>query len=378
MRDKKGKNSVACMLSILAVALVLCGCGAREKENLTVNGKIRVEVEPVVRGDISETIKLTGEVAPFSTVILTSKVPGRLERLAIKNKDGIYEAVAEGVRVRKGQQLAVVDLATYTAHTRQAEAAVASAKAQFEDAMREEKRMTSLFKEGVVTEQMRDKSVTARARSEAALKQAEAALDLARINLDEATPESPIDGIVVAKHMDEGNIVSPGMPIVTIQDMSKMKVIFSLPERYLPRVVSGKTRVKISSDALEGEPINGVVSTVYPSVDRATRTTKIEILVNNSDKRLRPGMFARVTLEYERTGNIPVVPEAALLRQGEKVFAFVVEGSKTFRRPVKLGLTQKDRHEVKEGLQEGDLVVVRGQHTLSDGDEIEITRENAE
>ena len=273
------------IISITALALVLIGCGTRESMSPALEKKYRVNVYRVVLDDLSETLNLTGEVMPLSSVILTSKVPGRLEKLAATNEQGVYVPVTEGTHIHKGQQLAVIDYATYSARAQQAEAVLASAKAQFEHSAREEKRMTALFKEGASTEQTRDKSITARSQCEAVLKQAEASLKLARIDLDEATPDSPINGVVVSKFIDEGNIVAPGMAILTIQDISRVKVIFSVPERYINRVIPGKTRVKISSDAFADTSINSLVTRAYPAIDRATRTAKAEVLVDNNDRR---------------------------------------------------------------------------------------------
>ena len=364
------KNPIISLTICIAAVLVMCGCGADKGKDLTSMKKKRVNVQPVVLCDLSEKLNLTGEVMPFASVTLTSKVPGRLEHLAITNEHGKYIPITEGTHIKKGQQLAVIDYSTYMAKEQRAEAAKVSAKAQFDDALREEKRMTALFDEGASTERARDQSITARARCEAALKQAEASLELARIDLDEATPDSFINGIVVAKFIDEGNIVAPGTAILTIQDISRVKAVFSVAERYLSRIIPGTTRVDIASDAVNGGPFTAVVSKVYPSVDPATRTGTAEILLDNADGRLRTGIFVKLLVEMDKAENAPIIPLSAVIRQGQETFVFVVEASTAHRRSVQLGLTEKERVQVKEGLREGELLVVQGQRDLQDGDEV--------
>jgi RND family efflux transporter MFP subunit len=357
------------------ILLACAGCKDSTKKNVTKAPNVPVvEVQKIPSGTITHKIKLTGEVHPSATVILTPKVSGRLERLSIKVDDNKYEPVVEGTHVREGQQIAVIDEATYTAQKQQAESALSAAKVRYEDAEREARRITALFNAGAVTEQIRDKALTTRALCEVELQQAEIALKLATINYNESRPVAPIDGIVTKKHIDEGNIVTPATPIVTIENLTVVKVLASIPERYIPYIIPGKTRVEIASDVLAGNVLSNVVSKIYPSVDRATRTGTLEILVDNRDYRLRSGNFVTLQVELSKVENVPVIPISAIIRQGEQNLVFVVEGTKAKQRTVQLGLREGELCEVKEGVKKDELLVIQGQRDLRDGDTVSVFR----
>ena len=179
-------------------------------------------------------------------------------------------------------------------------------------------------------------------------------------------------GIVSKKYVDEGNMVGTTTPLVRIVQIDAVEITGGVSERHLAALVSGKTAARITVDAYPGEKFDGVVSKVFPEVDPQTRTAEVQIRTANPDHRLKPGMFARIRLRLRRRENVPIVPDAALLHHGEEVCAYVVNGSKARRRVLRLGLAEGERHEVLEGLRPGDLVVIRGQHMLQDGDNVEL------
>lgn len=367
------KYTTTTYLFFITTIVVFPGCqGRTEKSNIKPVDVRTVEVQKVPVHTVVHKIKLTGEVLPRATVIFTPKVSGRLERLAIKIADDKYKPIVEGTHLYKGQQIAIIDKDTYTAQKQQAELALTAAKVRYEEAEREAKRVMALFSNGAVTEQMRDKTLTARTLCEVEVQQAETALKLATINYNESMPVSPIDGVVTKKHVDEGNIITPATPIVTIEDMSVVKVIASVPERYLAYIVPGKTRVEITSEVLGENILFNVVSNVYPAVDRTTRTATVEILVNNPDYCLRSGNFVTLQMEIGRAENVPVIPISAVIKQGEQNIVFVVEGTKAHQRMVQLGLREGEVCEVKDGVRKDELIVIQGQRDLRDGDMLNI------
>lgn len=179
-------------------------------------------------------------------------------------------------------------------------------------------------------------------------------------------------GIVSKKYVDEGNMVGPTTPLVRIVQIDAVEITGGVSERHLAALVSGKTAARITVDAYPGEKFDGVVSKVFPEVDPQTRTVEVQIRTPNPGHRLKPGMFARLRLALWRRENVPIVPDAALLHRGEEICVYVVNGSKAHRRVLRLGLSEGERHEVLEGLRPGDMVVIRGQHMLQDGDNVEL------
>ncbi|MCX7591720.1 MAG: efflux RND transporter periplasmic adaptor subunit [Kiritimatiellae bacterium] len=332
--------------------------------------KPTVTVSLVETGDVTQVVSLTGDIRAWATVVLGSKVPGRLERLGIVTSEDTITPVTEGTLVRRGAIVAQVDRAVYEARLRQAEAAAAMAEAQYQDAVREEKRALALFQDGSLTEQARDKAITARMVAEAAQSQARAAVTLARIEFEESSVKSPLDGIVSRRHLDEGNLVSVGTPILTIEDTSRVKVLFAVPERYLPSIIPGTTGVRVSSDTLDHTWVEAVVVKVFPTVDPISRTGMAEAHLDNPDGRFRPGSFVRVLLNLSTVRNTPVIPYSAITWQGQDAFVFVVQNGKAHYRPIRVGIREGEKCQVLDGLRPGESLVVEGFRLLRDGDEV--------
>jgi len=254
------------------------------------------------------------------------------------------------------------------------QAALEAGKVGLADADREKSRMVKLFEAGSATEQARDKAVSAAEMAAAQLKQAEAALAAIKITVDKATIESPVDGLIAKKYVDEGNMVGPGAPLVRIVQIETLKVVGGISERYLPRLVAGRTPVQIAADAYPQDEFEGVVYRVGVAVDPVTRTGEVEIRVPNQDGRLKPGMFARMTIVISQKECL-VVPDSALIREYDNEYVFVAGGGKAHRRQLKLGLSQGQLYEVLEGLSEGDVIITHGQTQLKDEQAVEIVQE---
>lgn len=209
----------------------------------------------------------------------------------------------------------------------------------------------------------------------AKIEPAKAALELARINLEESTIKAPIAGVVAIKHLDEGNMVSPTTPIVTMVQVDTVKVVVGVAERDLPFIKEGVTSAKVSVDAYPDTAFRGTVQRISPIVDERTRTVEVEVHVPNPDRRLKPGMFARVELLLREKKGVPAIPEHAVTWVDEKPYVTVVNDSKAHRVPVKLGLTEGPIVELLEGPPPGALIVTRGHEGLGDGEPIQATEE---
>ncbi|MBM4040957.1 MAG: efflux RND transporter periplasmic adaptor subunit [Planctomycetes bacterium] len=206
---------------------------------------------------------------------------------------------------------------------------------------------------------------------------AKAALELANINLKESTIEAPIAGVVALKHLDEGNMVSPGIAIVTLMDVGTVKVVVGVAERDLALLKAGATKAKVSVDAYPDESFEGTVQKISPVVDERTRTVEVEIHVPNGHRRLRPGMFVRVELVLLEKKGVPVLPDHAVTWVEDEPWVTLVNAGKAVPRVVKLGLSEGPVVEVTEGAKPGDLVIVRGQQGLNQGDPVVVAEEGA-
>lgn len=335
---------------------------------------VPVEVEVVGTGSIEETIELTGWIQAKTVVDVASKVAGRVESLHVASDAGESVAVEEGLAVKKGQQLAVIDHDAYLAQVTVADASVKAREVELADAEREKKRMLALYESGSATEQNRDKAITAADLAAASLNLARANLELAQINLRESTIISPIDGIVTAKHIDQGSLITMGQRIVTVADMKTVKVIVPVAEKYGVRVAA-ETHTRITVDTFEDKQFEAKVYSVHPALDEHTHTMQVEIRLKNDELLLKPGMFARVTLITKRREDVVVVARDVIL--GGKIgkhYVYVVQDGIAYKRFVQVGITEAARYEITDGLKAGETLVVNGMNYLEDGAEVEVVR----
>ena len=338
---------------------------------------VTVSVEKVHRGDIRNVVSVTGEVRPLTSVDVVPKIPGRLELL--RSPDG--KQIEEGVMVEKGKVAAVIEHAQLDAAVRSARAALEvarvaheAAKVNLTDSKREKERWINLRKEGSGTQQQLDQVMTAFERAQVQVKQtqaqiaqAEAALEQARIQLDESTVEAPISGVVSRKYVDEGAFVGPSMPLFKIIDIRDVEITGGVPDRYYPKLVTGKTAAEVEVDAYPDHVFTGVVTRIRPELDQATRTVAVTIRVPNPTLQLKPGMYARISLIIDEQKNALLVPDDALLNVGGKDIVYILDGDSLLMRQVEIGLEEGSLNEIVTGLREGDVVVVKAQQTLRQG-----------
>jgi RND family efflux transporter MFP subunit len=367
---------------IAALALVFLtfwfGFMRKSTESLEEEKKVPVEVEAVSADSIEETIEQTGWIKANTIVNVASKVPGRVESLHVLSDVGGLIPVEEGVSVKKGQQLAVIDHDVYLAQLAAAEAGVKAREVELADAEREKNRIVALYKGGSATEQSKDKAVTAAELAATGLSLAKANLELAQVNLRESTITSPIDGIVTAKHIDEGNLIRSGDRIVTIADMKTVKMVVAVTEKYAAEIAVG-IPTKIGVDTFRDREFDAKVYSVHPALDDQTHTVQVEIRLKNDELLLKPGMFARVTLITKRKDNVVVIPRDVILGgKIDKHYVYVVEEASphkvAHKRLVEIGIRQADRYEIADGLKVGETLVVNGMNYLADGMSVEVVR----
>jgi HlyD family secretion protein len=185
------------------------------------------------------------------------------------------------------------------------------------------------------------------------------------LKFEKAPVESPLNGIVGRVYVDIGENVTVQTPVALVVNMDKVKIDLDIPEKYLPRVSKG-LQAKINVDAYPQEEFFGLVTKISPVVDLATRSAPIEIVVDNLKHRLKSGMFAKVRLILQEYENIPVIIKEAIMGKEPDLYVYVVENNKAVTKKISLGIRQGAYFEVRQGLKEGDLVVIMGQQRLRD------------
>ena len=183
---------------------------------------------------------------------------------------------------------------------------------------------------------------------------------------EKAPIESPLTGIIGRVYVDKGTSVTPQTAVAMVVDIDRVKVHLNVPEKYIPQLALGqKARVRV--DAYPGEIFTGVVARISPVVETETRTAPVEIGIDNAGHRLKPGMFASISLVLEEKKDVPVIMKEAIVGREPSAYVFVVNGGTAHSRDVKLGIRDGEWYEVREGLKAGDLVAIMGQQRLRDG-----------
>jgi len=198
--------------------------------------------------------------------------------------------------------------------------------------------------------------------------------------LENTVLRSPITGVVTARNYDKGDMYTMGQPLFTVQEITPVKLLVGISESDYTRVKKGD-KVSITADALPGETFEGTIERLYPIIDAATHTFTIEVKVANKNRRLRPGMYAKVTVNFGSNNSV-VIPDRALVRQqgsGDK-FVYVYDPETRIVSFVKVTVgTRFDRSaEILEGLSDDAFVVTEGQLRIKDGVEVEATTESDE
>ncbi len=186
---------------------------------------------------------------------------------------------------------------------------------------------------------------------------------------------SPISGIITARNYDEGDMYAMAQPLFVVQDITPVKMLINISESNYSKVKKGM-EVELAADAFPNETFKGKVNLVYPTIDPRSHTFPVEIIVDNKDEKLRPGMFTRVTINYGDNYRV-VVPDNAVLKQvgADDKYVYVLNDDNTVTYTVvKLGSRMGDRYEIISGLNDGDVVVTSGQTRLKNNIEVEVVK----
>ncbi|HBJ10106.1 MAG TPA: efflux transporter periplasmic adaptor subunit [Coprobacter fastidiosus] len=337
------RNKKFCIMS-LAASVVMFSCTSEKKQ------EVKVDEKPLVRLETVKTQEVE-QIQEFTATVEANVVNNIVPSMSLRINDILVEV---GDHVRKGQVLAQMDKTN-----------LLQSQTQLENIQLEYDRAFELYKVGGASKQSLDAQKTQ--------------LDVAKTayeNLKENTRlVSPINGIVTARNYDSGDMIG-GEPVVTIEQMSPVKLLVNVSESFYTRVRKGMD-VNVKVEVYGDEIFHGKVSLIYPTVDPQTRTFPVEIKLPNKDLKVRPGMFARVTMNFG-TQNHVVAPDLSIIKQagsGDR-YIYVYKDGKVSYNKVLLGRRMDDKYEIISGVSDGDQVVVAGQSRLTNGAEVSV--ENAE
>ncbi|GAB3729999.1 efflux RND transporter periplasmic adaptor subunit [Luteimonas pelagia] len=326
--------------SLLAASLAACSDDAAEGGAAAAGGppggmQLPVEAVTLEPESLSAGLQTVGSLRADESVVVRPEVAGRIVRIHF----------AEGGRVSAGQPLFSLDSDV-------ARAALAEAQANLANSNAAAARAEQLIGEKLIARADYDQLTAQRAVDRARVASAQAALS-------KMTLRAPFAGQVGLREVSVGDFVSAGDEMVTLVRTDPIEVDFSVPETRLQSLRPGQP-IQVTVDAYPGDVFGGEVIAIAPTVDRASRSVQLRARVANPDGRLLPGQFARLQLGGGGTQAL-LVPEQALMQQGEERFVYAVVDGKAKRTVVETGARVPGKVEVTSGLQAGDVVITAGQ-----------------
>lgn len=330
---------------IASIAIVAAGCGNNGKKAevqpvQVVEEAPSVSVVQVTKRDVPQTATYTSTVQAYVKNNIVPQMTGRIVKVNAEIGDF----------VKKGQILAEID-----------KAQLQQAQLQLHNQEVELERLRSLYEAGGL--------------SKSDLDAIELQYNVTKTQvenlLENTILRSPIDGVVTSRNYDAGDMYGMSAPIFTVEQIVPVKLLVGISESEYSKVKKGDS-VEITAEAVPGKTFYGKVSRIYPTIDPATRTFTVEVVVNNNYKTLRPGMFVRVTVNFGTSNNV-VVPDVAVVKQqgsGERfIYILNEDGTVTYQK-VTVGRRLGAEFEILEGVEDGAKVVTGGQIRLKDGVEV--------
>ena len=360
-------------ISVLIFALI-AGCsnidGSKEQEETI---KIPVETISVSRKTITKEVTYMGDIRAEQDVKVFSKIPDRI--ISFEKDEGDY--------VQKGEVIARIEATKIEQAVVQARAAVASAKSQLANLQAEFQRAQRLIKENAISQQQFDAIKTQYQAAQAMVEQGEAALIQAQSQRADANVTAPISGIIGVRYYEQGDMATGPLPLVTVVQMKRVKAVVNAPEQDFGELKVGQCAdLKVMSypDRL----FEGKITRISPVLDPITRMGKIEIIIDNSDGLLKPGMFAEVRICIRTLEDVLAIPKHAILESTElsrvngldvavkKSQLFVEKDGLARLRDVEVGYSNGTVSVVTAGLTDGENIVIVGQQSLKDSVEVKV------
>ncbi len=337
------KKIFSSLLVVSAIAAVSCGSDKAAKSTEAQAEVVlpKVEVAKVAAREVVQQVVFTGNVEAEVVNNIAPQSPRRIKEIRFDVGD----------HVKKGDLLVSLE-----------NSALVQSKAQMDNAKIEYDRTDELYKIGGASKSEWD----------ARRLQYEVAKATYENLLENTTLIAPISGIVTARNYDNGDMAG-GLPVLVIEQIRPVKIMINISENLFARVRKGM-KVIVNLEAYGEENFAGTISRIYPTINNATRTFAAEVTVPNHDERVRPGMFARVTLPYGKQNHV-VAPDRSvnkLMGSGDR-YVYVLEADGTVRySKIELGRRLGAEWEIISGIEDGEVVVVKGVNALTNGCKVEV------
>jgi len=369
---------------------------------------IPVRTALVEKGEVNSFLKVTGVVEANETVRVTSEIMGQAKEVKVKDGEGVNKGDIlivlgdEQIKIQVAQAQATLDSiqASYDKvksgarpqEIKQAESAVLQAKINRDSAEENYLRMKKLSSEKAISEQqyeqaknqyeIADVQYQSAQESyglviegageediksvEAQVRQAKAALDMAKYQLKKMQITAPISGKVTSVTVSSGEMVSPSIPLLSIIDVSRIFVKVGISEKDISKIKEGQ-KVNLEIDAFPEERFQGEVVSRGVAVDQISKTLEVKIEILQPEVQIPVGVFARGDILVKTNQDALIISSSALTRKKDGIYVYVIEEGIARQKEVVLGIIQDERVEISEGLSEEEEIVVLGNQELEDG-----------
>lgn len=395
MKNKKIRaialSSLITLIAVVVFIVIQKSSHTQERDNLVTeeggDSVTSVEVIKPLREDLSQSITLPATIEPLYKATLYAKVAGYLKSINFDIGDWVKEGdiIAEldiPEMVQEYEQL--------KARKKEAETSYRSAEANFKLQKLTYERMNSIWdsEPGAIARQDVDVAEAKlnlakekMAHEKAGIENATADLEKTKVLLAYGKIKAPFDGVITKRFVDPGALVQDATsdtdvsPVVEIMHTDSVRVFTDIPEPDIPLLDKGD-KATFTIDSLPGKEFLGEVTRYAESLNPSTRTMKTEIVIQNPEHMLLPGMFVNITLDLDVRKNAITVPVTALLVEKEKKWVYVVENGKVNKREVDIGLDDGIRVEILKGLVGDENIINSGLNGISDGEVVKISRKS--
>jgi RND family efflux transporter MFP subunit len=369
------KKTTIILVFMLLISSILFGCKKETIQKTSEEKAVRVKTTQAKKQDIALKTTLSGKLKPIEESEISPKLSGKIIKVHVKIGD----------KVKKGDVLFELDQKDLQNAVNQAEAAYQVAEAnskmtqeKVENARLNLERMKTLYEEGAVPKQQLEQfelqaSETNLEVVRAQINQARVAVEDAKSRLSDTIVTAPITGFITSIDINEGEMATTGMKALSITDISKVLVETNISEYLINKVHIGD-EVEVLIKSARKAPFKGIIKTLLPAPEKDSLTYPIEIEMKNADFILKPGMFAEIDIVSDKKKNVIAIPsDSVVLKEGDTTVAVVKEGRAKLKR-VSLGIDNGELVEIKKGLKEGEVVVVKGQNYLDNGSKVKIVK----
>ncbi len=338
------KRVLKSLLIVCAVAGVACSGNEKTQAVEQTKELSKVTVATAARRNVTQSVSFTGTVEAQVVNNIASQQPLRITKILVDVGD----------HVKAGQTLVTLD-----------NSSLVQASAQLENSKKEYERAKELYEFGGASKSEFD----GRKLSYEVAKSAYNNL------VENTTLVSPVSGVVTARNFDVGDMAS-GYPVLVVEQIRPVKIMINVSESLFSKIKRGM-KVYVTLDAYGDEKFAGRIARIYPTINNTTRTFQVEVSIPNNDERIRPGMFARVTLPYATVNRVIISDRAVnkLMGSGDRyVFIYNPADSTVRYSKVELGQHMDYEYEVISGVEAGEQVVVLGQLGVTNGEKVELNK----